>query len=180
MTTLPQLRKAALALPEVEEGTRSRTVVASFSVRGKGFVAVGAGGEVRLQLPVEEVRRASVTHPSGAQLLRGGTTIGFRVPLADINGKDLNALVRAAWFHRAPKRLAATLTAAESAADAPAHALPRAIGRPATQALLGAGIDTLERVAEHSGTELLALHGVGPKAVRILRETLAEGGLNLR
>lgn len=34
-----------------------------------------------------------------------GTPIGAKVPLADINGKDLNALVRQAWACRAPKRL---------------------------------------------------------------------------
>ncbi|MEV7289616.1 hypothetical protein AB0O01_34555 [Streptomyces sp. NPDC093252] len=80
MTTLSHLRKAALALPEAEEGARSRTVVAAFSVRGKEFVSVSEGGEVRLRLPQDEVRRASAAHPSGAPLLRGGTPTGFRVP----------------------------------------------------------------------------------------------------
>jgi hypothetical protein len=32
----------------------------------------------------------------GEPLVRTGTPIGFRVPLAGIDGKDLNALVRAA------------------------------------------------------------------------------------
>ncbi len=38
MTTLAQLRKAALALPETEEGTHFGMV--AFSVRGKGFASV--------------------------------------------------------------------------------------------------------------------------------------------
>ena len=38
MTTLSQLRKAALALPEVEEGSHFGMV--AFSVRGRGFVSV--------------------------------------------------------------------------------------------------------------------------------------------
>lgn len=48
--------------------------------------------------------------------------------------------------------------------------LPSSIGNPATNALLAANITTLKQVAELSDEELLALHGVGPKAVRILRE----------
>jgi predicted flap endonuclease-1-like 5' DNA nuclease len=55
--------------------------------------------------------------------------------------------------------------------------LPR-IGRPATQALELIGITTLDAVAERSERELLALHGVGPKAIRILRAELALHGLD--
>lgn len=53
-----------------------------------------------------------------------------------------------------------------------------AIGRPANSALLESGITTLEQVAALSERQLLAMHGVGPKAVRILRTALAEHGLN--
>ncbi|MBL8595636.1 MAG: hypothetical protein JNK01_23350 [Devosia sp.] len=56
------------------------------------------------------------------------------------------------------------------------HPLPM-IGRPATQALHLIGIATLEQVARHSQRELLALHGVGPKAVRILKAELEAHGL---
>ncbi|EXG81678.1 helix-hairpin-helix domain-containing protein [Cryptosporangium arvum] len=51
------------------------------------------------------------------------------------------------------------------------------IGRPATRALLDAGVRTLDQVATRSRRELLALHGVGPKAVTILADALAERGL---
>jgi hypothetical protein len=178
MTTVTQLRKAALALPEVEEGTHFGMV--AFSVRGRGFASVTKDGRVQLRLSQEETDAALAAHPAGERLVRTGTPIGFRVPLADINGKDLNALVRAAWFSRAPKRLAASLAAAQAAADRPGGDLPAGIGRPATQALLGAGVTTLEQVAQHSRAELLALHGVGPKAVRVLSEALERRGLALR
>jgi predicted DNA-binding transcriptional regulator YafY len=59
------------------------------------------------------------------------------------------------------------------------HALPW-IGRPAAGALAAAGISTLREVTERSERELLALHGVGPKAIRLLRAALAERGLALR
>ena len=51
------------------------------------------------------------------------------------------------------------------------------IGRPANSALLAAGITTLAQVVAHSQRDLLALHGVGPKAVRILAAALAERDL---
>ncbi len=52
--------------------------------------------------------------------------------------------------------------------------LPASIGRPATSALLSASITSLKQVADLTDKELLALHGVGPKAVRILREYIEE------
>ncbi|SCL39429.1 hypothetical protein GA0074692_5360 [Micromonospora pallida] len=51
------------------------------------------------------------------------------------------------------------------------------IGRPANSALLAAGVTTLAQVAAHSRRDLLAMHGVGPKAVSILADALAERGL---
>ena len=177
MTTLAQLRKAALALPEVEEGTHFG--MAAFSVRGKGFASVTGDGKVQLQLPDDAAESAVSAHPTGERLIRMGKPIGFRVPLADINGKDLNALVRAAWACRAPKRLAAEHAAADAGAAPPDSDLPAEIGRPATRALLQAGLGTLELVATRTEAELLALHGVGPKAIRILAESLDRKGLSL-
>lgn len=54
---------------------------------------------------------------------------------------------------------------------------PREIGNPATRALDHAGYRELRELTDLSEKELLAMHGVGPKAVRILREALAEHGL---
>jgi predicted flap endonuclease-1-like 5' DNA nuclease len=53
-----------------------------------------------------------------------------------------------------------------------------AIGAPATRALHAVGITRLHDVTGHTEAELAALHGVGPKALRILREALAERGLS--
>lgn len=56
--------------------------------------------------------------------------------------------------------------------------LPAGIGRPATSALAGIGCTDLPAVARLTEKEVLALHGVGPKAVRLLRAALAEHGLS--
>jgi predicted flap endonuclease-1-like 5' DNA nuclease len=57
---------------------------------------------------------------------------------------------------------------------------PSSIGRPANAALVNLGITTLEQVGALSEPELLAIHGVGPKAVRILGDALADRGLTFR
>lgn len=51
------------------------------------------------------------------------------------------------------------------------------IGRPALSALRAEGIDSLAGVAARSERELAALHGVGPRALGILRDALADAGL---
>ncbi|GAB4051053.1 helix-hairpin-helix domain-containing protein [Catellatospora paridis] len=51
------------------------------------------------------------------------------------------------------------------------------ISRPANDALALAGHTTLTAIAQLTKKDLLDLHGVGPKAIRILREALAERGL---
>jgi hypothetical protein len=55
--------------------------------------------------------------------------------------------------------------------------LPRGIGAPATRALDAVGIGSLEQVAGASTAELLALHGVGARAITVLAEALADHGL---
>lgn len=54
------------------------------------------------------------------------------------------------------------------------------ISQPAHRALQGAGIKTLEQLTLYSENELLALHGFGPKAIEILKTTLAEYNLSFK
>ena len=55
---------------------------------------------------------------------------------------------------------------------------PFSIGRPAGNALKHAGYFRLKQLGKISEAELLQLHGVGPKAVGILRELLKEQGMS--
>lgn len=54
------------------------------------------------------------------------------------------------------------------------------IGRPAISALAQIGVRNLEQLAAYTEAELLALHGVGPKAIRILRSVMQESGVVFR
>jgi len=167
MTTVAQLRQAALALPETAEGTHFGMV--SFTVRGRGF-ASATRDAVQLRLTPEDVDASLAAVPGAEPLTRGATLLGARLPLGALDGQQLNHWVRRAWSARAPRRLAAVVAGADAAEPGEVGDLPAAIGRPATRALAGAGVMTLADVGARTDAELLALHGVGPRAVRILRE----------
>ena len=61
----------------------------------------------------------------------------------------------------------------------PEPGLPRSIGAPATRALTAAGYTELSQLAGVPATELAKLHGVGPKALRLLQEALDDRGMSL-
>ena len=58
-------------------------------------------------------------------------------------------------------------------------AFPKGTGAPATRALIGAGYTELAQLVDVSSSALGKIHGVGPKALRVLQEALAEQGLSL-
>jgi len=55
-----------------------------------------------------------------------------------------------------------------------------AIGAPARRALHAAGITRLTHVADRTEGDLAALHGVGPRAIGLLRQALEARGLSFR
>ncbi len=57
--------------------------------------------------------------------------------------------------------------------------LPKTIGMPATNALEAASITCLEDLNKLTEKELAALHGVGPKAINILKQSLDENNMCL-
>ena len=56
--------------------------------------------------------------------------------------------------------------------------LPK-IGAPATRALNNAGYTSLRQLAGIPRADLAKLHGMGPKALRIIEDNLAKQGLRL-
>ena len=52
--------------------------------------------------------------------------------------------------------------------DVPPHEV-RSIGAPARRALVNAGLTTWDAVDAGGDADLLALHGLGPRALRLLR-----------
>lgn len=62
--------------------------------------------------------------------------------------------------------------------DAEATEYPERLGRPARRALAHHGYTHYDQLPAVTAAELLRLHGVGPKAIRILREELGARGLS--
>lgn len=62
----------------------------------------------------------------------------------------------------------------------PVGDLPDEIGKTAARELSLNGITSLQQVADHSKKELLAIHGIGPKAIAILGGALAVKGLDYK
>ncbi len=58
----------------------------------------------------------------------------------------------------------------------PDAGLPGNIGAPATRALIAAGYTELMQLANVPAAELAKLHGVGPKALRLIQEALEQCG----
>lgn len=54
------------------------------------------------------------------------------------------------------------------------------IGGPARSAFARAGISRLADLANYTERDVLALHGVGPKAIRILKPVMADLGISFR
>jgi hypothetical protein len=61
----------------------------------------------------------------------------------------------------------------------PRHCCPVGLGAPATRALGSAGYDCVGDLRGVGKQRLLSLHGVGPKAIRVLEAALAERGWSL-
>lgn len=57
--------------------------------------------------------------------------------------------------------------------------LPK-IGNPATRALSSVGITRLSELKSISASELMALHGFGPYALKKIKEALREKGWSLK
>jgi hypothetical protein len=61
----------------------------------------------------------------------------------------------------------------------PGAGFPPNIGAPATRALTAAGYTELGQLGGVPAAELKKLHGVGPKALRLLAEALEQHGMSL-
>ena len=61
-----------------------------------------------------------------------------------------------------------------------AAAFPTGVGGPVLRALAVARIRSLDDLARWTEADFAALHGVGPRGVRILKAALAERGLAFR
>jgi predicted flap endonuclease-1-like 5' DNA nuclease len=62
--------------------------------------------------------------------------------------------------------------------ETPETEFPHAIGKVADRELASNGYTTYDQLTRVSAEELLKIHGVGPKSIRILGEELTSRGLS--
>ncbi|WP_241779674.1 DNA-binding protein [Streptomyces natalensis] len=70
------------------------------------------------------------------------------------------------------------MTADDTELTEPSDGIPPQVGAPARRALERAGYLRLSQLAGASEAELRRLHGMGPKALGILRDALAAQGMS--
>ena len=63
-----------------------------------------------------------------------------------------------------------------SNSDTIAQLFPRGVAKPAVRALIAAGYTSLDQLSKAREADIAGLHGIGPKALGILREALKERG----
>ena len=65
---------------------------------------------------------------------------------------------------------------AQKKKNEPKHDLPAGLAQPAIRALSGAGYTRLDQLTRVKEAELLKLHGMGPKAIALIRGALKARG----
>jgi hypothetical protein len=113
MATGDDVRRIALALPEVEE--RETWGEATFRVREKIFVMLsGEPGHASIKASLEAQQALVASQPETFRIAAYTGRYGWvTVNLATVDADELRELVCEAWRRTAPKRLAAALDAQE-------------------------------------------------------------------
>ena len=106
MLTCDHIRAIALAMPEAVESPHFDST--SFRVKGKIFATMGDEPRVTLKLDPEDQHNLAEAHPGAVAPVEGywgrnGWTV---VACANLDAEALTGLMRMAWVHVAPKRLA--------------------------------------------------------------------------
>ncbi|MEP6763084.1 MAG: DNA-binding protein [Gemmatimonadaceae bacterium] len=64
--------------------------------------------------------------------------------------------------------------------DTPKPSFPEGVAQPAIRALNSVGVSTVEALAKHREIDIADLHGMGPKAMGLLKEALKEKGKSFK
>jgi large subunit ribosomal protein L21 len=112
---------------------------------------------------------------------------GHRSELTRLEVSEIKQLTRKSTAKKAgtskdeePKEEKPKAETKEQPAASGAGQLPEGLDKPVIEALEGAGLTTLAKVAEKTEDEILELKGIGPKAAETLAEALEAEGLSFK
>lgn len=185
MTTDDDVRQLATALPAVTEKPAYGTP--AFYVSQKIFARIHDQPGVLVCWRASIEAREELLHALPEKFFttdhyKGHATVLVRMDRLD--REELRELLVEAWAARAPRRLLAVhesqLFPDQSESTSEASDFPRTMGKVAPRELAAHGITRIAQLPSWTERELLAVHGVGPKAIRILREELEARGLGFR
>ncbi len=112
MTTTADIRRWAMALPEVAETSHFLFHVPVFKVRGRTFLGMGKDGTTAVFcISEQEANQAAAADPGSCQAVRRKDArrsfLGLQVELDRVPRERVRRLVSQAWREHAPKRLIA-------------------------------------------------------------------------
>ncbi|MEV4757200.1 hypothetical protein AB0J86_19085 [Micromonospora sp. NPDC049559] len=109
MAEVAEVRRAALALPEAQEQTRSGRTL--FTVQGSVFAEVLPGGAHAVAFVDEAVVRDMVNEDPAVytELWHGPDLVGVRIEVAVAPTRRLDQLIEFAWRRHAPRSLESVL-----------------------------------------------------------------------
>ncbi|MFZ0214790.1 MAG: MmcQ/YjbR family DNA-binding protein [Candidatus Dormiibacterota bacterium] len=112
MSSIDDIRRWALALPEVAETSHHLFHEPVFKVRGRSFLGIGAGGSTAVFcISEQDANEAAAADPATCEAVRRRDArrsfLGLQVQLASVPDSRIRRLVEDAWRRQAPKRLVA-------------------------------------------------------------------------
>lgn len=122
MITTEEIRRWAMALPEVTETSNARFKVPVFHVSGKTFVGHGQKpgrnhDTAIFCIPEDAADAAAAANPETYESVRRQDArhsfLGLQVRLAGVDRPHAQELIEQAWRTQAPKRLASRSTPAQ-------------------------------------------------------------------
>jgi hypothetical protein len=123
MATTDDIRRWAMALPEVEETSHFRFHIPVFKIRGRTFLGLGKDQTTAvLRISEQEANQAAAADPGSCQAVRRGDArrsfLGLQVELGRVPAERVQWLVIQAWREQAPKELVASQVARSQDGDA--------------------------------------------------------------
>jgi hypothetical protein len=112
VTTTDDIRRWAMALPEVEETSHFRFHVPIWKVAGRTFLGMGKDETTAVFcISEQEADDAAAADPATCAALRRQDArrsfLGLQAELGNMPREHIAALIEKAWRQQAPKRLAA-------------------------------------------------------------------------